>query len=261
MIFLKKIVAFSGKGGGGKTTSLVLFLKYLIDSKKAKDILVIDSDPDANVADVIGEEIKFCDTIGGKMKILKDKIQGFKLSPGTPKQDLIESDVFSCLIEMDDFDILEMGRQEGEGCYCFINDVLKKVLDKLSKNYDVTLLDAPAGLEHFARKTGQDVTDLIIVTDPSKMGIHTMKRIIEISNELKLKFEKIWILGSRFPEELTNILEKEVGTISDDRVQLLGFIPNDDVISRINLTGGNLLNISEDNSSYIQAKENFGKII
>ena len=54
MIFLKKIVAFSGKGGVGKTTSLVLFLKYLIDSKKAKDILVIDSDPDANVADVIG---------------------------------------------------------------------------------------------------------------------------------------------------------------------------------------------------------------
>ena len=63
---MKKIVAFTGKGGVGKTTSLVLFLKYLIESKKAKDILVIDSDPDANVADVIGEEIKFCDTIGGK---------------------------------------------------------------------------------------------------------------------------------------------------------------------------------------------------
>ena len=34
------------------------------------------------------------------------------------------------------------------GCYCFINDVLKKVIDTLSQNYDVTLLGAPAGLEH-----------------------------------------------------------------------------------------------------------------
>ena len=57
------------------------------------------------------------------MKVLKDKIQGMKLSPNTPKNQLIESDVYNCLIEMDAFDLLEMGRSEGEGCYCFINDV------------------------------------------------------------------------------------------------------------------------------------------
>ena len=62
---MKKIIAFAGKGGVGKTTSLVLFLKYILEKKKAEDILVIDSDPDANVADVIGKEVNFCDTIGG----------------------------------------------------------------------------------------------------------------------------------------------------------------------------------------------------
>ena len=258
---MNKIIAFSGKGGVGKTTSLVLFLKYIIDNKKAKDILVIDSDPDANVADVIGEEIKFCDTIGGKMKLLKDKIQGFKVSPNTPKNQLIESDVFSCLIEMDDFDLLEMGRQEGEGCYCFINDVLKKVIDSLSKNYDITLLDSPAGLEHFARKTGRDVTDLVIVTDPSKMGIHTMKRILEITDELQLKFENIWILGNRFPEDLKVILEEEIKKVKKDNVKLLGFISNNDEISKINLMDGNLLELSKDNPSYQQAKDIFAKII
>ena len=104
---MKKIIAFSGKGGVGKTTRLVLLLKYLIDINKDKDILVIDSDPDANVADVIGEDIKFCDTIGGKMKVLKDKIQSFKVGPNEPKNQLIESDVFNCLIEMDEFDLGE----------------------------------------------------------------------------------------------------------------------------------------------------------
>ena len=78
-----------------------------------------------------------------------------------------------------------------KGYYYFINDVLKRVIDTLSQNYDITLLDSPAGLEHFARKTGRDVTDLVIVSDASKMGIHTMKRILEIITELMLKFERI----------------------------------------------------------------------
>jgi len=258
---MKKIIAFAGKGGVGKTTSLVLFLKYVLENKKSQDILVIDSDPDANVADVIGEEVKFCDTIGGKMRILKNKIQSLKLSPNTPKNQLIESDVYTCLIEMDDFDLLEMGRQEGEGCYCFINDVLKRVIDTLSKSYDLTLLDSPAGLEHFARKTGRDVTDLVIVSDASKMGIHTMKRILEIIDELTLKFENIWILGNRFPENLKDILVKEVENLNRDRVKLLGFISNNEEISKINITGGNLIDLPVENSSYQEAKGIFANII
>ena len=258
---MKKIIAFAGKGGVGKTTSLALFLKYVIETRKAKDILVIDSDPDANVADVIGEEVQFCDTIGGKMKVLKDKIQSLKLAPNVPKNQLIESDVYSCLIEMDEFDLLEMGRSEGEGCYCYINDVLKKVIDTLSKNYDITLLDSPAGLEHFARKTGRDVTDLVIVSDPSRMGIHTLKRILEITDEVKLKFENIWILGNRFPENLQAILEEELTSIKKDNIKLLGFISNNEEIAKINLTGGNLLQLSETNLSYLEAKKIFAKII
>lgn len=258
---MKKIIAFSGKGGVGKTTSLALLLKYILETKNKLDVLVIDSDPDANIADVIGEEVQFCDTIGGKMKVLKDKIQKRQLPLDVPKNQIIEGDVFDCLIEMNEFDLLEMGRQEGEGCYCYINSVLKNVIDTLSKNYDITLLDSPAGLEHFARKTGRNVTDLVIVTDPSKMGIHTLKRILEITREVELIFENIWILGNRFPENLREILKKEVENITQPNVQILGFISNNDEISEINLTGGNLLDLPQDNTSYQEAKEIFSKII
>ncbi|MFW9972027.1 MAG: AAA family ATPase [Candidatus Odinarchaeota archaeon] len=256
---MKKIIAFSGKGGVGKTTSLALFLKYILETKNKLDILVIDSDPDANIADVIGEEVQFCDTIGGKMKNLKEKIQKRELPLDVPKNQIIEGDVYKCLIEMNDFDLLEMGRQEGEGCYCYINSVLKNVIDTLSKNYDVTLLDSPAGLEHFARKTGRDVTDLVIVTDPSKMGIHTLKRILEIANEVDLKFENIWVLGNRFPENLREILNKEIENVNQPNVKLLGFISNNEEISKINLIGGNLLDLPQDNFSYIEAKKIFAK--
>jgi len=259
---MKKIIAFAGKGGVGKTTNLALFLKYLLETKEdLKDILVIDSDPDANVADVIGKEISFGETIGGKMRVLKEKIQKRQLPLDVPKNQIIEGDVYRCLIEMDRFDLLEMGRTEGEGCYCYINSVLKNCIDTLSKNYDITLLDSPAGLEHFARKTGRDVTDLVIVTDPSKMGIHTMKRILEISDEVELKFENIWILGNRFPENLREILKKEVENLNKDNVKLLGFISNNNEIGELNLTGGNLLKLSENNQSYQEAKQIFAKIV
>jgi len=236
-------------------------LKYLLETFKDLNILVIDADPDANIGDIIGKEIHFKETIGGKMTVLKDKIQKQQIPLDASKDQIIESEVFDALIEMDDFDILEMGRSEGEGCYCSVNNTLKRVIDILSKNYDITLIDAPAGLEYFARKTGRNVTDLVIVSDPSKMAIHTMKRILEVSKEVNLKFENIWILGNRFPENIRDILEKEVANIKEEYVKLLGFISNSDEISRMNLVGENLLHLPNDSKAYRTAKELFASII
>ncbi len=258
---MKKIISFSGKGGVGKSTLLVLMLKYLLEKTKNLNILVIDADPDANIGDIIGKEIHFKETIGGKMTALKDKIQKRQIPLEVSKDQIIESEVFEALIEMDEFDILEMGRGEGSGCYCSVNNTLKRVIDVLSKNYDVVLIDAPAGLEFFARKTGQNVTDLIIVSDPSKMGIHTMKRIIEVTKEVDLKFENIWILGNRFSDNIREILEEEVVTIKDKNVKLLGILPNDEEISKINLIGENLLDLSNQSKIFLSAQELFMKII
>jgi len=88
-----------------------------------------------------------------------------------------------------------------------------------------------------------------------------MKRILEISKELHLKFENVWVLGNRFPENVRDILEKEVEKLKDENIHLLGFISNDDEISRVNLTGGNLLNALGDNPAYQQAKDIFAKIL
>jgi CO dehydrogenase maturation factor len=195
------------------------------------------------------------------MTVLKNKIQKRQIPLDVSKDQIIESEVFSALLELDDFDILEMGRSEGEGCYCSVNNTLKRVIDILSKNYDVTFIDAPAGLEYFSRKTGRNVTDLVIVTDASKMGIHTMKRIIELTKEVDLLFENIWIIGNRFPDKVKEILEKEVATIEDHNVKLLGFISNSEEISTMNLVGDNLLLLSSESNAYKSAKDLFAKII
>ncbi|MFX1366006.1 MAG: AAA family ATPase [Promethearchaeota archaeon] len=259
---MKKIISFSGKGGVGKSTLLVLMLKYLLEKFKDLNILVIDADPDANIGDIIGKEIHFKETIGGKMAEFKQNIQKRLIPLDVSKDQIVESEVFDALIEMDQFDILEMGRGEGEGCYCSINNYLKRIIDILAKNYDMVLIDAPAGLEFFSRKTGQTVTDLVIVSDPSKMGIHTMKRILEVTKEVELKFENIWILGNRFPENsLRDILEKEVTNIKEEDVKLLGFIANSDEISKMNIIGENLLDLPSESQSYQTAKQLFAKIV
>lgn len=258
---MKKIISFSGKGGVGKSTLLVLMLKYLLEKNENLDILVIDADPDANIGDIIGKDIHFKETVGGKMAVLKDKIQKRQIPLDISKDQIIESEVFEALIEMDDFDILEMGRAEGEGCYCSVNNTLKRIIDILSKNYDIVLIDAPAGLEYFARKTGRNVTDLVIVTDPSKMGFHTMERIIEVSKEVNLLFENILIIGNRFPEDLKNLLIERVENIKERNVKFLGSLPNDDEISKMNLVGDNLLHLTNENEAYKIAKELFASII
>lgn len=258
---MKKIISFSGKGGVGKSTLLVLMLKYLLETKQNPDILVIDADPDANIGDLIGKEIHFKQTVGGKMAEFKHKIQKRQIPLDVSKDQIVESEVFDTLIEMDNFDVLEMGRGEGEGCYCSINNYLKRIIDVLAKNYDYVLIDAPAGLEYFSRKTGQNVTDLVIVCDASKMGIHTMKRIIELTKEVNLLFESIWIIGNRFPDKVKEILEKEVASINEDNIKLLGFISNSEEISTINLIGENLLQLPHQSETYQTAKKLFASII
>ncbi|MFX1567998.1 MAG: hypothetical protein ACFFCV_06495 [Promethearchaeota archaeon] len=149
-----------------------------------------------------------------------------------------------------------------KGCYCSINNYLKRIIDILAKNYEVVLIDAPAGLEFFSRKTDRNVTDLVIVSDPSKMGIHTMKRILEVTKEVDLKFENVWILGNRFPENsIRDILEKEVEQIGKEYVKFLGFVENSDEISRINIVGENLLDLSNESKPYKTIKDLFAKIV
>ena len=42
---------------------------------------------------------------------------------------------------------------------------------------------------------------------------------------------------------------------------MLGFVSNNEEISKINITGGNLIELPEENSSYQEAKEIFANVI
>jgi CO dehydrogenase maturation factor len=240
----KLVISISGKGGAGKTTVTALLLKWLIQNTE-KISLVVDADPATNLPDVLGVELQR--TVGQSSKELKDKIEAGTLSPTLSKKDVIEANVFQTLVEEDRFDLLAMGRSEGEGCYCFVNNMLTRILDTLTKNYEVALLDMEAGLEHLSRRTDRDVDSMIVVTDPSKMGLETARRIKEIIDEVHIDVKHIYLVGNRFTPDLEELLQK---TADDIGLEYGGIIPVDENVIAFNLTGKPLLDIPDDSPAY-----------
>ena len=260
---MAQTIAISGKGGVGKTTIAALLIKYLAKHFKDRDILIIDGDPASNIPEVLGLETDLDRSISRVTYHLKQKIEKGSLPPGYDKGLHLQNEIYKIIYEEDDYDVLVLGRGEGKGCYCFINNLLKNILDPLEENYDIIFLDMEAGLEHFSRRTDRDVDELIIVTDMSRMGFNTMDRIVEISKEVHLKFKKYWVIGNKFDEEAKLVIEQRVQKLKDDYgidIEIVGYIPqNKDIIMR-NLNGEALIKLADNNPAYEEAEKMGEKI-
>lgn len=235
------VISASGKGGTGKTTIIALLLKCILDSNSNKDILVVDADPATNLPDVLGVSIN--KTVGEVANELKKRIEKGTIPLGVSKRDLLEGWVYSTIVELDDFDMLVMGRTEGEGCYCYVNNVLTKILDTIISNYDLVLMDMEAGLEHLSRRTDKDVDKMIIVTDMSLMGFKTAKRIKELIKEVHIKIKSVYLVGNRFPPKFRSKLEEWASKIG---VEFGALIPYDPLVEEFNILGKSLLELPSD---------------
>ena len=90
-----------------------------------------------------------------------------------------------------------MGRPEGQGCYCFANDLLTKAMQHLEHDYQFIIVDNEAGMEHFARGTIGMPDILLIITDPGARGVRTADRIRIIGTELGMKDEEMFLIINR----------------------------------------------------------------
>ncbi len=244
------VIAVSGKGGVGKTTTTALMVKILSESNPERSILVIDANPDSNLADVLG--IPAARTVGMVTDDLKKSLEKSEIPPTMTKEDILETRIFEILRETSGFDLLVMGRGEGEGCYCPVNAFLAHIIDRLIKNYDVTLMDMEAGLEHLSRRTDRDVDVMMVVTDPSSMGLLTAKRVKEVAKEVHIDFKKFYLVGNRFKPEMEPMLKNEAQKLGYEYV---GIIPTDENVFTYNLTGKPLLNLPADTPAIPAVKQ------
>lgn len=241
------VIAVTGKGGTGKTVVSALLVNYFSQDSR---VLAVDADPDSNLPETLG--ISDHKTLGD----VRESFQQKRDELGTiSKEAWVEGKIYGeAIYEADDFDLLVMGQPEGEGCYCFVNNLLKGVLKKLLTNYDVVVIDCEAGLEHFSRKTIEGADHILVVTDSSRKGLATAKRIKDSSHSLGLKFNQISLLGNRVNSG-KDLNIKEFAEQED--MGFLGVLPYMEEIEELEYRGEPVVRLLEDNKFNKQIEELF----
>lgn len=245
-------IAMAGKGGVGKTTIAALIVRYFAKHIK-KPLLAIDADPNSNLGETLG--LKINKTIGD---IREDFMRDPQSIPsGMDKVVYLEMLMNQILIENHMFDLLVMGRQEGQGCYCMINNILNRFTSELSKNYEYLLVDNEAGMEHLSRRTDKNVDILLMVSDYSLRGLRAVKRINEMLSKLKLKVKQKGIILNRSPEKLDEIFLKEIKQIG---IPILSIVPDDKNLLEFDMQKLSLLDLRDDSLSALSVKGFMDKI-
>lgn len=248
-----KVIAITGKGGTGKTAVTAMLIRHLNNSEKKFRILAIDADPDANLADALGVQVG--KTIGDMREFMQDS--RFTASPDTDKQALFEAKVFEILLEEDGYDLLVMGKPEGSGCYCYVNNLLRAILDKTATDYDLIVIDTPAGLEHFSRKIFPELDDLIVVTDESRRGLTTGERIRDIAREMGLKYKGLYVIVNKIT---TGRRDKVIENATSLGLEVIGIIPYDESLAKFDLVGDPLTGLPDDSPAVKEMVNVVGKL-
>lgn len=212
-------IAFSGKGGSGKTTLSTLAIKFFIE-RELTPILAVDADPNSNLNIALGLELR--ETIAD----VREEVLENKVDVGETKDGFILRRLNEILVESDKVDLLAIGRSEGPGCYCAVNHLLRNYLSKISSQYRVVVIDTEAGMEHLNRRTTDDLDILFIVATPDPPSIIASHRILDIAKKLKLKIKNIYLILNRLNSEYI-----PWGKFNKDNLNLLGTIPEDGEVS------------------------------
>ena len=127
-----------------------------------------------------------------------------------------------------------MGRPEGEGCYCFTNDVLKNCFNDLIPRYRYAVIDNEAGMEHLSRRVLPRADVILFVSDPTKVGVRTAARLSELADEVHIESDKrILIINNVFGDISEQLMDEARSHGFDD----VFVMPHDDFISRAAMEG------------------------
>ena len=237
------VIAVSGKGGVGKTTLCGLLIQYLCENRK-HPVLAVDADANANLNEVLGVEPEI--TLGE----LREEIERAGVDPryqipvGMTKQAYLEMRLSDAIAEEDDYDLMVMGRTQGQGCYCFVNGLVQTQVQKLQSHYPYIVVDNEAGMEHISRGILPMMEVAILVSDCSRRGVQAAGRIAKLMKELNFKPQKTGLIVNRVPDG-----KLDAGTLEEIRnqgLELLGVVPHDDQVYQYDCDGKPIIRLPKD---------------
>jgi CO dehydrogenase maturation factor len=245
-----KTLVTVGRGGTGKSSFTTLMAKALVEAGKSP-ILLVDADPDQNLAEMVGIDLKEAGKSTIADLIVSTFIEGGGTTVGVPPAQRIESRIWeNGLYEGQHFDFIGVGTKWIEGCYCMPNTALKGALENLTKNYEYVLIDSPAGLENLNRRITSSVDDVFDILDHSKKSQDHVRRAVKIIHEVDMQYKNFYIIGGyRFPDELGKQAEEAL------KFRYLGKIVQDSLLDDYVLNGKSLIDLPNDNEAYISVKK------
>ncbi len=248
---MSKVIALAGKGGVGKTTIGGMLVRYLVEKVKAGPVLAVDADPNSNLNELLGVQVTT--TIGDAREVMKKEVP-----PGMTKDTWFEYKVNEAVVEAEGFDLLVMGRPEGQGCYCAANSLAKKYIDILRENYAFVVVDNEAGMEHMSRLVTQNVDILFVVSDASPRGVITASRILSLSGELGLDIRKSRVIVNRLRDGQLQHVE---AAARERKMEIAGTIRSDEAVVEMDAGGRTVFELEEDSPALRDAWSIFRKAL
>ncbi|MEG0309366.1 MAG: AAA family ATPase [Eubacterium sp.] len=231
-----KVIAFSGKGGVGKTSLAALTVRLIVEEHPEARVLAIDADPAIGLSTALGVVVthtvddirkKFIETVGrGKKKEALEVLNE------------AHYEITDSLVETERFAFLAIGRPENAGCYCSVNSFLKETIHVLSEEFDYVVIDGEAGIEQVNRRVMEKVTHLILVSDASKKGIGVIHTIRDVAMSLGM-YNKVGAIINRIKSEAVK------NKVDTGDITILNFIPEDDALGMMDVEGNSLLQLDE----------------
>ncbi|MBI5872746.1 MAG: AAA family ATPase [Candidatus Omnitrophica bacterium] len=242
---MSSVIVIAGKGGTGKTTVCALITLMLAHRAGAR-VLAVDADPNSNLSDALG-----LSAVGTIADIIEEVAKKPDIVPQSMGKDsFIEYKIHNDITENDGFDLLVMGRPEGPGCYCYINNVLRNVMAKLVSDYTFVVIDNEAGMEHFSRKTTRAADNVILVTDESQVGLRSAKRILGLIEELGIVAKKKFLVVNRSSGSLDIIEARREFAVDDVFV-----VPFDKDVQDLSSKGLDLASLSKSCAAYLAIQD------
>ena len=247
---VNEIIAVTGKGGTGKTTLTALMTRIL--RSEGFSVLAVDADPAVSLAYALG--CTPTTTIADlRNKMIEDPDEKRRISD-IPMEQVIAQEA---VMRLDGYSLLVMGKSEGPGCFCKINDLLRYGITTLSRQYDFTLVDCEAGVEQINRRVLDTITRLFMVTDTTAKGMRTAAGIRGIANEYGIKgsYAKGVILNRIRGAEIDEMVKKANGL----GIEVLGFMPEDPCVTKHDLQDIPITDIPDDSPCLKAVRDILGK--
>lgn len=236
-------IAVAGKGGVGKTT--VASLLGSTWARQGFKVLLIDADPDANLAAALG----FSRALQKKIIPLSQQYDLIEERTGARPGENYGS---AFVLNPDVSDIVEKYglkvsknlylvaagsiEQAGQGCFCPESALLRAFFEHLVLERDeFVIMDMEAGLEHLGRSTTKGIDLLLTVVEPGMRSVETALKIKRLAKELGIANFKV----------VLNRSDKSLGLISEkikrEGLEVFAELPFDNNAIEADVKGKSLL--------------------